>query len=328
MRRREFITLLGGAAVACPRGARGQQATQIRRIGVLIGLAEADHEGQARVGAFRKGLEDFGWHVGRNISIDYRWAPDADQRRAAAVELVKLNPDVIFAAANPATLALQQVTRAVPIVFAQVGDPVRAGLVATFSRPGGNITGFLALEDEFAGKWLELLKELAPRLRHADVMYDPTNPSWQPYLREMDAVAPKLGLTLGPQGVRASDEIERVIATLSRDTEGGLVVLPSPVTTMYRGTIVALAERYRIVAIYPYRYFATLGGLVSFGVDNLDLYRRAASYVDRILNGAKPADLPVQAPTKYELAINLKTAKALGLTVPPTLLARADEVIE
>jgi ABC-type uncharacterized transport system substrate-binding protein len=329
MRRRQFITLLGGAAAAWPLAARAQQPERMRRIGVLMDFPADDPESQARIAAFLQGLQASGWSVGRNARIDYRWsAGDADRMRKYATELVALAPDIILASGSPAVGALQQATRTVPIVFASVADPVGAGFVASLARPGGNATGFMLLEYGMSAKWLELLKEIAPNVTRAVVIRDPTLASGSGQLGAIQAVAPSFGVELTPVGVRDADEIERGVATFARSSNGGLIVTASNVATLHRDLIVTLAARHRFPAVYSNRLFVTGGGLISYSPDRIDQFRRAAAYVDRILKGEKPADLPVQAPTKYELAINLKTAKALGLEVPPTLLARADEVIE
>jgi putative ABC transport system substrate-binding protein len=326
--KRKFITLLGGAA-AWPLAARAQQPDRVRRIGALIGLLESDPEGQARLGAFRKGLQELGWSVDRNIQIDYRWAgDDAAKLQAYAAELVALKPDVIFAASGTLLAALHRETRTIPIVFANSNDPVSDGFVASWARPSGNISGFPLYEYATAVKWLELLKEIAPRVTRAAVLYDPSQPSSAGMLGTIAASATSFGVQFFAAGVRDAAEIDHAVEEFGRSPNGGLVVLASTVTAVHRQQIVALAARYRLPGIYPYRLFVATGGLTSYGAELLDLYRRAASYVDRILRGEKPADLPVQAPTKYELVINLKTAKALGLEVSPTLLAIADEVIE
>ena len=332
MKRREFITLLGGA-VAWPlaaRGAHGQQPDRMRRIGVLTNLGADDPESLARIGAFLQGLQELGWTVGRNVRIDYRWGDvgDTDRVRTSAAELVALGPDVILAGAALTVRPLQQATRTIPIVFAQVIDPVGAGFVESLARPGGNTTGFAQFEYGLSAKWLELLKEIAPHAKRVVVLRDPTNPTGTAQFAAIQAIAPSFGVELRPIGVRDPEEIERGITAFARGADGGLIVLSSGLAIRNRKLVVALAERHKLPAVYPFRFFVTGGGLTSYGPDLVDGYRRAAGYVDRILKGEKPADLPVQAPTKYELVINLKAAKALGLTVPPTLLARADEVIE
>jgi putative ABC transport system substrate-binding protein len=331
MQRREFITLLGGAAVAWPRAARAQQADRMRRVGVLESRAADDREGQARLAVFLQGLRELGWTEGRNVRIDYRWsaAANADRYRTYAAELVALAPDVILASASVGVAALQQTTRTVPIVFVNVIDPVGAGFVASLARPGGNATGFTLFEYSLSGKWLELFKEIAPNLTRIAILRDPAIAAGIGQFAVIQAMAPpSFGVELSPIDERDGGEIERDIAAFARAPNGGLIVTASQGAVTYRELIIALAARHSLPAVYPFRYFVTDGGLISYGPDTTEQYRRAASYVDRILKGEKAADLPVQAPTKYELAINLKTAKALGLTVPPLLLARADQVIE
>jgi len=327
MRRRDFITLLGSAAAVWPVATRAQQSERMRRIGVLMNISADDPEAQSRMTAFVQGLQQSGWTDGRNIRIDTRWAAgDADRYHRYAEELLALAPEVILASATPSVQALQQATRTVPIVFANVGDPVGMGLVESVARPGGNTTGFSAFDLGFGAKWLELLKEIAPRLTRVAVLRDLTIGPAQ--LSAIQAVAPSFGVELSPVGVRDADEIERTIAAFAHSSNAGMIVTASTSALIHRRLIVMLAARHRLPAVYSYRYFATTGGLMSYGVNPIDMYRRAASYVDRILRGEKPADLPVQAPTKYELVINLKTAKALDLEVPDRLLARADEVID
>jgi putative tryptophan/tyrosine transport system substrate-binding protein len=326
--RRKFITLLGGAA-AWPIVARAQEHERMRRIGVLMSLAADDPESQARHGAFLQGLQASGWSLGRNVRIDYRFAAgDAERIRQYAAELVALAPDVILATGSPVMAALLQATRSVPIVFAQVPDPVGNGFVASLARPGGNATGFITFEYGVAGKYLELLKEIAPRVTRAAVLRDPTIASGIGQMAAIQAVAPSLGVELSPVGTRDAGEIERAVAAFAREPNSGLIVLASPLQIIQRDLIIALAAQHRLPAVYGFRFFVASGGLISYGPDSIDPYRRAAGYVDRILKGEKPADLPVQAPTKFELVINLKTAKALALTVPDKLLALADEVIE
>ena len=328
MKRRDFMTLLGGAAAAWPLVARAQQPERTRRVGVLMNLTADDPEAPGRVAAFAQGLGELGWTIGRNVRIDYRWgANDPDRGRRYADELIALVPDVILASGSTAVRPLLQVTRT-SIVFVQVTDPVGLGLVASLARPGGNATGFMLYEYGMSGKWLELLKELAPRVARAGVLRDSSSPGGIGQFAAIQAVAPSMGMELSPLDVRDAGEIERVIALFGRSSDGGLIVTGSALAAAHRKLIVALAARHRLPAVYPFRYFATSGGLISYGPDTTDPFRRAAGYVARILNGEKPGDLPVQAPTKYELVINLKTAKGLGLTVPDTLLARADEVIE
>ena len=325
--RRKFLATLGAAA-AWPVAARAQQAERIRRVGVLMNLTADDPEAPGRVAAFAQGLGELGWTIGRNVRIDYRWgANDPDRGRRYADELIALVPDVILASGSTAVRPLLQVTRT-SIVFVQVTDPVGLGLVASLARPGGNATGFMLYEYGMSGKWLELLKELAPRVARAGVLRDSSSPGGIGQFAAIQAVAPSMGMEWSPLDVRDAGEIERVIALFGRSSDGGLIVTGSALAAAHRKLIVALAAHHRLPAVYPFRYFATSGGLISYVPDTTDTFRRAAGYVARILNGEKPGDLPVQAPTKYELVINLKTAKALGLEVPPTLLARADEVIE
>jgi putative ABC transport system substrate-binding protein len=324
--RREFLATLGGAA-AWPLAARAQQPERARRIGVLMNLAADDPQALSRITAFVQGLQQLGWTEGRNMRIDTRWgAGDAARFHRYAEELLALAPDVILASGTPAIQALQQATRTVPIVFAVVGDPVGMGLVASLARPGGNITGFTPMEFGFGAKWLELLKEIAPRVTRVAVLRDLTIGPAQ--LSAIQAVAPSFGVELSAVGVREASEIERAVAAFARSSNAGMIVTASTSAAVQRDLIVTLAARHRLPAVYPFRYLVTSGGLISYGANTIDIYRHAAGYVDRILKGEKPGDLPVQAPTKYELVINLKTAKALGLEVPATLLARADEVIE
>jgi putative ABC transport system substrate-binding protein len=328
MRRRGFITLLGGAAAAWPLTTSAQQAERVRRIGVLMYWAADDAEGQTRLAAFAQALKQLGWSDGRNLRIDTRWATADDVRRHAA-ELAALAPDVLVAATGTSTVGpLLLATRTVPIVFVTVIDPVGAGFVASLAQPGGNATGFTIYEYSMIGKWLELLKEIAPRVTRAAVLRDPAVTSGIGQFGAVQSVAPSLGVELSPVDVRDAGEIERAIAAFARGLNGGLIVTGGALSIVHRNLITTLAARHKLPAVYPARFYVTAGGLISYGPDLVDQYRRAAGYVDRILRGEKPADLPVQAPTKYELVVSLKTAKALGLTVPPTLLARADEVIE
>jgi putative tryptophan/tyrosine transport system substrate-binding protein len=328
MKRREFITLLGGAA-AWPLAARAQQGERMRRIGVLMNTSADDSEGQARIAAFHRGLQEWGWTLGRNARIDVRWgALDADNSRRYAAELVALAPDVILASASATMGALQQTTRTVPIVFVSIIDPVGAGFVESLARPGGNATGFALFEYSLSGKWLELLKEIAPGVKRAAVLRDPAVGSGTGQYAIIQAVAQSLGVELRPMDVRDPGEIERAIVAFAQVPNGGLITVGAPSAGAHRNLIITLAARHQLPAVYPIPYFARGGGLIAYGPDIVSSYRRAAGYVDRMLKGEKPADLPVQAPTKYELAINLRTAKTLGLTVPDTVLARADEVIE
>jgi putative ABC transport system substrate-binding protein len=328
MRRREFITLLGGAAT-WPRTVRAQQSERRRRIGVLMPSAADDPEFQARMTAFLQELAQLGWLDGRNVRIDTRWGvADADRNRKYAAELAALAPDVILANSSATVAALLQATRTVPIVFTTVIDPVGAGYVDSLARPGGNATGFTVFEYGIAAKWLELLKEIAPRVTRAAVLRDSAIAAGPGQFGVIQAAAPSLGVELRVVDMRDAGEIERAIAAFAQGSNNGLIVTGSPAAMFHRDLITTLAARHRLPAVYPHRAFADAGGLISYGADSVDQFRRAASYVDRILKGEKPADLPVQAPTKYELVINLKTARALGLEVPPMLLARADEVIE
>lgn len=328
MQRRKFITLLGGAATVWPLAARAQQPEQVKRIGVLMGVAN-DAEGQARLAAFLEGLQALGWTVGRNIKIETRWAAgDADSLGAYAAELVGLTPDVIMTATTTAFATMQRATRSIPIVFVQVVEPVGSGLVASLAHPGGNFTGFTSFEYATAGKWLATVKEIAPSVMRVAAVHNPDDPAAPGYLRESEALAGVLDVRLVPVGGRNLVEIERGVDEFAREPNGGLIVLPTALTAVHHERIVALAAMYRLPAVYPLRYFAVAGGLLSYGIDNIELYRRGALYVDRILKGAKPDDLPIQQPTKFELVVNLKTAKALGLRLPESFLLRADEVIE
>jgi len=333
IRRRELITLLGGAAAASsawPLAARAQQAEQMRRIGVLMNTGADEPESQARLAAFMQGLQELGWAAGRNLRIDYRWSPgDLARLRKDAAELVALRPEVILAGVGATTIALQQATRTIPIVMAQGIDPVGNGYVDSLARPGGNTTGFIQFEYSLAGKWMELLKEIAPRTTRVGVLREPGVPAaaigqWT----MIQAVAQSLGAELRPIDLRDANEIERAVSAFARSPNAGLIVVVSAASLTHRDLIITLAARHRLPTVYPYRVFVTHGGLITYSLDVASQYRRAAGYVDRILKGENPADLPVQSPTKYELVINLKTARALGLEVPPTLLARADEVIE
>jgi putative tryptophan/tyrosine transport system substrate-binding protein len=326
--RRKFITLLGGAAASWPVAGGAQQPERMRRIGVLINLAADDAEAQARIGAFLQGLQEFGWTIGRNVRIDYRWAGDSNSIPRHATELVAHAPDVILANANPSLLALQRATSSVPIVFVGVTDPVAAMFVESLGRPGSNATGFSAGEYGTSAKWLELLKEIAPSTTQVAVLQDPDNPSSLPQFAAIQSLAPSLGIELKAVPMRDFAETERIVGAYARGPNLGLIVTRTAATISNRDLIISLATRHRLPAVYPLRFFVTAGGLVSYGPDIGDQYRRAAGYVDRILKGDKPTNLPVQAPTKYETVINLKAAKALAIELPPSLLARADEVIE
>jgi putative tryptophan/tyrosine transport system substrate-binding protein len=330
VRRRDFITLIGGAA-AWPLAARGQQTGRVRRIGVLMASPVTDARYQSLVAAFRQRLQELGWDERSNIQIDYRWAAeDAESIRAYARELVGLRPDVILARSSPEIAALRDETHTIPIVFAHATDPVASGFVPNLAHPGGNITGFMNFEYPMGGKWLEMLKEIAPGVMRVAVINNPDNVSSPGYLRVMETVAQSLGVQLTDARVRDSSEIERTIDGFAREPNGGMIVLPDFVFVGHRGATVTLATaaRNKLPAVYPFPLFVAGGGLMSYAAELTDLYRRAGAYVDRILRGTKPGDLPVQVPERYELVINLKTAKALALTVPPTLLARADEGIE
>ena len=329
MNRREFITLLGGAAVAWPLAAHAQDRERMRRVGIFMSLPADDPQSSVRSAAFLQALAQKGWTVGRNLQIDFRWATeDPDRLRKDANELAALAPEVLLAAATRTLNSLQQATHTIPIVFVQAIDPVGTGAVESLARPGGNVTGFSQFEYGLSGKWLEVLKEIAPNVTRAAILRDSENPAGGGQLGALQAVAPSLGVEVRPIGVRGRAALERAIASFARDRNGGLIVPGSGSAVTNRKFIIQHAAQHHLPAVYPYRFFVTDGGLISYGPDLIDQYRRAAGYVDRILKGEKPADLPVQAPTKYELVINLKTAKALGLEVPPTLLARADEVIE
>jgi putative ABC transport system substrate-binding protein len=330
MRRREFITLLGSAAASWPLTAHAQQAERVRRIGMLVLYAEGDPAGQIRVAAFRQALQQSGWIEGRNLLIDYRWEiGDAGRAQASAADFVSLAPDAIVANGTPALAALQQATSSIPIVFVAVTDPVGAGYVRSLARPGGNITGFSTFEAEIGSKWLELLREIAPDLRQVAGILDPAFRGFAAVWREVENTARGFGLEVTTVAFHdRKDDIESAVAAFARQPGGGLIVLPTAINNTLRERIISLAARSRLPAIYPFRNYGSDGGLMCYGFESIDLWRRGASYVDRILRGEKPADLPVQAPTKYELVINLKTARALGLEIPPTLLARADDVIE
>jgi ABC-type uncharacterized transport system substrate-binding protein len=330
MKRREFITLLGGAAVAWPLGARGQQRERVRHIGVLMAYAESDSEAQAWMAAFRQGLQKLGWTDGRNISLDIRWATG---ERAAierfAKELVASAPELILASTTPATAALLQQTRSIPIVFALVSDPVGSGFVASFARPGGNVTGFTTMDPTMAGKWLELLKEVAPRVARVAFLFNPSSaPYIDFYLNPFKAVAPSFAVDVIAAPVHVPAELEATVAAQAREPNGGLLLWSDAFMSAHRAEITSLLARYRLPAVSPFRIFTEAGALLSYGSDPVDNFRRTASYVDRILKGEKPSDLPVQAPVTFELVINLKTAKSLGLEVPWHLQQRADEVIE
>jgi len=330
MRRREFIMLLGGA-VAWPLAARAQERERPRRIAVLMGYAESGSSGQALIAAFRDGLQKFGWTEGHNTRIDIRWAApdDAESIRRFAKELVALQPDLIISSTTPITAALLQQTRTIPIIFPALSDPVGSGFVASFSRPGGNVTGFNVSEPTQTGKQVELLKEIVPHVGRIAMLFNPASAPYIEYwLSPFKATAARLAVEAISAPVRDESELDSVIAAQAREPNSGLIGMPDSFTIAYRTEIISLADRYRLPAVYPFRFFAEVGGLLSYGVDLVDNYRRIATYVDRILKGEKPSELPVQAPVKFELVINLKTAKALGLAIPDKLLALADEVIE
>ena len=330
MQRREFITLLGGTAIAWPLAAHAQHSEQMRRIGVLQGGGDTDDpRSQPNIAAFLQTLQQLGWADGRNVKIDYRWpAADADKTRKYAAELVALAPDVILAMSSPSLDSLLQATRTVPIVFVGVADPAGAGFVDSLSRPGGNATGFMLFDYSLSTKWVELLKEIAPGVKRAAVLRDPAIASGIGQWGAISSAAPSLGVEVSPVNVRDAAEIGRDLAAFAGSGNGGLIVTGSPLSIVHRELIISLAVRHKLPTVYFQRRFVAGGGLISYGPDMADHSRRAAGYVDRILKGEKPADLPVQAPTKYDLVVNLKTAKALGLTIPPAVLARADEVIE
>ncbi len=330
MRRRDFLTLVGGVATTWPLAARAQQPERMRRVGVLMSFAASDPEAQVRIAAFEKGMRDLGWVEGRNLRTEYRWAPgDAASMQRFAKELAALQPDLILSHNTPTTAALLQQTRTIPIVFALVSDPVGSGFVASFPRPGGNVTGFTNIEPTMAGKWVELLKEIAPRVARVAFLFNPaTAPYAEYYLSPFKAAAASFALEGIASPVRDTSELESAIAAQAHAPNGGLVVMTDSFLVTHRAEITSLAARYRLPAVYPFRFFIELGGLLSYGNDLVDNFRRAATYADRILKGATPNELPVQAPVKFELVINLKTAKALGLDVPLHLQQRADEVIE
>ena len=330
MRRRDFVALLGGAALASPVAARAQQPGRMRRVGVLMGVAESDPEGQARIAAFRQGLSDLGWADSRNLRIEYRWAAgDADRIRAYAAELVALAPDVLVGNGAPVLTALRDATRSIPIVFVLVNDPVGQGFIANLARPGGNITGFSFLEYSMVGKSLEILRQLAPNVHRVAIMFNPaTAPHYTVFLRSFETVPPPSPLEIKATPVGTEADIEQAVAKLAKEPGSGLLVPPDTFTVVHRDLVISSAAQHRVPAIFTYRQFVREGALISYGPETTDIFQRSASYVDRILKGANPGDLPAQAPTKFELAINVRTARTLGLDVPPTLLALADEVIE
>jgi putative ABC transport system substrate-binding protein len=328
MQRRDFLGVVAGSVAAWPLAARAQQPERMRHIGVLMPVQENDAQSKQRLDALREGLQKLGWSEGRNIRIDYRWAPQGDQLQTAAKELVSLAPELILVQSDPATAALRRETSTIPIVFVTVGDPIGGGFVQSMARPAGNTTGFTNFEPSIGGKWLELLKEVAPGVKRTLVILQTETPANAAFLRAAEAAAPTLQVTLAAPSVHNATEIEAAVNGFAAESSGGLLVMPHPVTVSNRNAIVGLAVRHRLPAVYPFRFFAQGGGLVSYGIDQNDHFRRAADYISRILKGEKPGGLPTQASTKFELAVNLKTAKSLGLEIPPGLLARADEVIE
>jgi putative tryptophan/tyrosine transport system substrate-binding protein len=328
MKRREFLGVIGGTAMGWPTVARALKPEPMHHIGILVGLSENDPEMRERLTGFRQGLEKLGWTEGGNVKIDYRFAPGGTQAQLFARELVALRPDVILAQSTPATAALKQATSTIPIVFAGVADPMGAGFVESLSRPSGNLTGLLQYEEGITGKWLGMLKEMAPNLTRAAFLSNPKTTAFDYFLASAKTLAPSLGIEVVPMAIENGSDIERSIEDFAREPNGGLVLPPDTTTVIHRDLIVTLAARHRLPAVYAIRVFVTAGGLMLYGTDFVELYRQSASYVDRILRGAKPADLPVQLPTKFETVVNLKTAKALGLTVPEGLLVAADEVVE
>ena len=332
MRRREFLSVVAGTAAASsvlwPRSARAQRTDRLRRVAVLSSIAD-DNEGRFRVESFQKGLREHGWTEGRNIRTEIRWgAGDVGRIRAYASELVAMTPDAVLAIATPALQALRQATTSLPIVFTNVGDLAESGIIESLARPGGHITGITTFVQTMGGKWLELLKEVAPSTASVLVILNPDNPTSRGVLRTIEAVAPSFGVTVAQAGVHGAEEIEQAINAFAREPGAGLIVVPDPATVNNRERLIALAARHRIPAVYPFRFFVASGGLLSYGTVSTEQYRQAASYVDRILKGANPGDLPVHQPTKFELIVNLKAAKAMGLTIPETFLLRANEVIE
>jgi putative ABC transport system substrate-binding protein len=329
MKRRQFILALGGAAVAWPLAARAQREP-VRRIGLLMAFPEGDAEAKARIAALLQTLEGLGWVEGRNVRLDYRWtSTDIERMAIAAKELVALRPDLLIGITTPGTAALARATSTIPIIFMQVSDPVGSGLISTLARPGGNVTGFTNFEFSMGGKWLEMLKEISPQINRVGVLFNPeTAPYGKSYVDSINSAATTFGVSVVVLAVHDTAAVDGAVANFATAPDGALIVPADIFTTVNRDLIVTTAAKYRVPTVYPFRFFAANGGLISYGIENIDLYRRAAVYVDRILKGAMVSDLPVQQPTKFELVINLKTAKAMGLTVPPTLLSRADEVIE
>ena len=329
MRRRDFISFLGSMALSFPIGARAQQSGRVARVGVLMGIGENDPEAKPRVEALQGGLKSLGWTEGQNIHLDYRWAAgDLDQTRRFAQEIVALKPDIVVVHSTPAVKALRELTSTVPMVFVLVADPIGSGFVASLAHPGGNLTGFMNVDAPMASKWMELIKEIAPTITRVALVYNPHTAPYQSYLRSFDESAPMLGAKAVPTPVLDAGELETVITSLGNQRDSALFVVPDVFVQVHRELIIRLAEQYRLPAVYPYRFFPESGGLMSYGIDTVIVFRQAASYVDRILKGAAPADLPVQAPTNFQLVINLKAAKAIGLTIPESFLVRADQVIE
>jgi putative ABC transport system substrate-binding protein len=329
MKRREFMTLMGGAVAAWPRTARAQQANRVARIGVLMGIGENDPEATPRVEALQNGLKELGWTEGCNIHLDYRWtAGDLDRTRLFAKEIVELKPDVIVVHSTPAVNALRQLATATPMVFVLIADPIGSGFVASLAHPGGNLTGFMNVDAPMAGKWLELLMEIAPKVKRVALIFNPRTSPYQSYLRAFDVGAPKFSVQAIATPVLDAAELERAITVLGQEPDSALFVVPDVFVQVHRALIIRLADQYRLPAVYPYRFFPTSGGLLSYGIDTVIVFRQAASYVDRILKGTSPADLPVQAPAIFKLVVNLKAAEAIGLTIPESFLLRADEVIE
>jgi putative ABC transport system substrate-binding protein len=329
MRRRAFLGVLAGAATAWPAVARAQQSNRVRRIGVVMGIGEGDLEAKPRVEALQAGLQELGWTAGRNIHLDYRWTNgDLERTRRVAKEIVELKPDMLVVHSTPAVSAVHELAPAIPMVFVLIADPIGSGFVASLSHPGGNMTGFMNVEAPMAGKWLELITEIAPKTKRIALIFNPLTSPYQSYLAAMGVSAPKLGLLSIPTPVHDATEIESAITALGREPDSALFAVPDVFVQVHRALIIRLAEKYRVPAIYPYRFFPSSGGLLSYGFDTVLAFRQAASYVDRILKGAKPADLPVQAPASFKLVVNLKAAQAIGLTIPASFLLRADEVIE
>jgi putative ABC transport system substrate-binding protein len=328
MQRRKFITLLGGVAGALPLVAHAQQPAAVRQIGVLMGIGQDDPEARPRVEALELGLQERGWHEGRNIHLDYRWtAGDLDRTQRMAKEIVDLKPDLIVVHSTPAVDALRRLTTT-PMVFALIADPLGSGFVATLARPGGNMTGFMNVDAPMASKWLELIIEIVPKVKRVALIYNPQTSPYQSYLREFEASAPKIGVQAVPTPVIDATELERAITALGQQPDSALFAVPDVFVQVHRTLIIQLAEKYRLPGVYPYRFFPTSGGLLSYGIDTVIIFRQAAAYVDRILKGEKPSDLPVQAPVSFKLVVNLKAARAIGLKIPESFLLRADEVIE